>query len=225
LDLLQRGAAAYAHGQGRGANTAPSPRKAAAQDQALVPPNGARLARSARRRAADAIGDPCSDEVQARCACAPPPPPSPPPVPPPSPPPPSPSSAEPGGGGGGGNGSGRGRNDGENATDSPSSLTGAAGGAAGFHGISALLIGALLIAIPLLGTMYVAARHGVGKVPLDTSPRHPTIYLSIYLAIYLSTVSFKVPLWCKLHFSHSNPRAAWCYLSKEERWATPLALP
>jgi hypothetical protein len=32
-----------------------------------------------------------------------------------------------------------------------------------------LLIAALLIAIPLLGTMYVAARHGVGKVPLDTS--------------------------------------------------------
>ena len=47
--------------------------------------------------------------------------------------------------------------------------TGAAGGAIGFDGIAALLIAALLIAIPLLGTMYVAARHGVGKVPLDTS--------------------------------------------------------
>ena len=32
-----------------------------------------------------------------------------------------------------------------------------------------------------------------------------------------------MPLWCKLHFSHSNPRAAWCYLSQEERCATPLA--
>ena len=41
--------------------------------------------------------------------------------------------------------------------------------AVGFDGIAALLIAALLIAIPLLGTMYVAARHGVGKVPLDTS--------------------------------------------------------
>ena len=38
----------------------------------------------------------------------------------------------------------------------------------------------------------------------------------------------KVPLWFKLHFSHSNPNTKWCYLSTEERWLhhhRPLAAP
>ena len=68
-----------------------------------------------------------------------------------------------------------------------------AGEAAGYDGIpvAALLIAAMLIAIPLVGTMYVAARHGVGKVPL----------------------------WFKLHLSHSNPNVACFYLPTEERCA------
>ena len=74
------------------------------------------------------------------------------------------------------------------STDAYSSLT-VVGGAAGYDGIAALLIVTLLIAIPLVGTMYIAARHGAGKVPL----------------------------WFKLHFSHSNPKVVWFYLSAEER--------
>eukprot|EP00964_Phaeocystis_antarctica_P063422 scaffold38072_cov60-Phaeocystis_antarctica.AAC.1 len=65
----------------------------------------------------------------------------------------------------------------------------AVGESTGYDGVAALLIAALLIAIPLVGTMYVAARHGAGKVPL----------------------------WFKLHFSHSNPNVVWFYLSAEER--------
>ena len=71
----------------------------------------------------------------------------------------------------------------------PSLIVGAA--SAGYGGIAALLIVALLIATPLFGTMYVATRHGVGKVPL----------------------------WFKLHFSHSNPSVAWFRLSIDERCA------
>jgi hypothetical protein len=63
------------------------------------------------------------------------------------------------------------------------------GESTGYDGVAALLIAALLIAIPLVGTIYVAARHGAGKVPL----------------------------WFKLHFSHSNPNVVWFYLSAEER--------
>jgi hypothetical protein len=75
---------------------------------------------------------------------------------------------------------------------STSSALTVAGGAAGYDGgVAALLIAAMLIAIPLLGTMYVAARHGVGKVPL----------------------------WFKLHLSHSNPNVACFYLPTEERCA------
>ena len=67
-----------------------------------------------------------------------------------------------------------------------------AGEASGYEGgVAALLIAAMLIAIPLVGTMYVAARHGVGKVPL----------------------------WFKLHLSHSNPNVACFYLPTEERCA------
>jgi len=67
-----------------------------------------------------------------------------------------------------------------------------AGEASGYEGgAAALLIAAMLIAIPLVGTMYVAARHGVGKVPL----------------------------WFKLHLSHSNPNVACFYLPTEERCA------
>ena len=77
-----------------------------------------------------------------------------------------------GGGGGGGVVDDGGRNvDGENAASRQSSLTGAEGGASGFDGIAAALIAALLVAIPLVGTMYVAARHGVGNVPLDILSR------------------------------------------------------
>eukprot|EP00964_Phaeocystis_antarctica_P127862 scaffold91570_cov59-Phaeocystis_antarctica.AAC.1 len=67
-----------------------------------------------------------------------------------------------------------------------------AGEASGYEGgVAALLIAAMLIAIPLVGTMYVAARHGVGKVPL----------------------------WFKLHLSHSNTNVACFYLPTEERCA------
>ena len=67
-----------------------------------------------------------------------------------------------------------------------------AGEASGYEGgVAALLIAAMLIAIPLVGTMYVAARHGVGKVPL----------------------------WFKLHLSHSNPNFAYFYLPTEKRCA------
>jgi len=79
-----------------------------------------------------------------------------------------------------------GKCDGTAAVDS--SLT-VVGESTGYDGVAALLIAALLIAIPLVGTMYVAARHGAGKVPL----------------------------WFKLHFSHSNPKVVWFYLSAEER--------
>ena len=60
-----------------------------------------------------------------------------------------------------------------------------------YDGLAILLIVALLISIPILGTMYVAARHGAGKVPL----------------------------WFKLHLSHSNPNIVWFHLSAEERCA------
>ena len=64
--------------------------------------------------------------------------------------------------------------------------------AAGYDGgVAALLIAAMLIAIPLAGSMYVAARHGVGKVPL----------------------------WFKLHLSHSNRNVSCFYLPTEERFA------
>ena len=63
--------------------------------------------------------------------------------------------------------------------------------ASGYDGFTALLIIVLLISTPLLGTMYVAARYGVGKVPL----------------------------WFKLHLSHSNPNFVWFYLSVEDRGA------
>ena len=68
------------------------------------------------------------------------------------------------------------------------------GGEAAGHdgGVAALLIAAMLIAVPLLGTMYVAARHGIGNVPL----------------------------WFKLHLSHSSPNVVSCfYLPAEERCA------
>ena len=58
---------------------------------------------------------------------------------------------------------------------------------------------------------------------VDALSIHPPRLNLTRLSNYLTTVSLKVPLWCKLHFSHSNPRAAWCYLSQEERCATPLA--
>ena len=73
----------------------------------------------------------------------------------------------------------------------PDRLT-VAGEAAGYDGsVAALLIAAMLIAIPLAGSMYVAARHGVGKVPL----------------------------WFKLHLSHSNRNVSCFYLPTEERFA------
>ncbi len=56
-------------------------------------------------------------------------------------------------------------------------------------GVSTLLIAAILITIPLVGTMHVAYRHGVGRVPL----------------------------WFKLHLSHSNPNVVCFYLRTEER--------
>ena len=66
------------------------------------------------------------------------------------------------------------------------------GEAAGHDGsVAALLIAAMLIAVPLLGTMYVAARHGIGNVPL----------------------------WFKLHLSHSSPNVVCFYLPAEERCA------
>jgi len=73
----------------------------------------------------------------------------------------------------------------------PDRLT-VAGEAAGYDGsVAALLIAAMLVAIPLAGSMYVAARHGVGKVPL----------------------------WFKLHLSHSNRNVSCFYLPTEERFA------
>ena len=67
------------------------------------------------------------------------------------------------------------------------------GGEAAGHdgGVAVLLIAAMLIAVPLLGTMYVAARHGIGNVPL----------------------------WFKLHLSHSSPNVVCFYLPAEERCA------
>jgi len=58
-------------------------------------------------------------------------------------------------------------------------------------GGAAALIAALLLSIPLVGTMVVAARYGVRKVPL----------------------------WLKLHVSHTNPNFAWFYLSLEDQSA------
>ena len=58
-------------------------------------------------------------------------------------------------------------------------------------GVSTLLIAAILITIPLVGTMHVAYRHGVGRVPL----------------------------WFKLHLSHSNRNVSCFYLPTEERFA------
>ena len=67
------------------------------------------------------------------------------------------------------------------------------GGEAAGHdgGVAVLLIAAMLIAVSLLGTMYVAARHGIGNVPL----------------------------WFKLHLSHSSPNVVCFYLPAEERCA------
>ena len=57
--------------------------------------------------------------------------------------------------------------------------------------ITALLIAAMLLVVPLLGTMYLAARHGIGNVPL----------------------------WFKLHLSPSSPKVVCFYLPAEERCA------
>ena len=66
------------------------------------------------------------------------------------------------------------------------------GEAAGHDGVAAaLLIAAMLIVVPLLGTMYIAAQHGIGNVPL----------------------------WFKLHLSHSSPHVCFFYLPAEERCA------
>ena len=54
-----------------------------------------------------------------------------------------------------------------------------------------MLIAAMLLVVLLLGTMYVAARHGIGNVPL----------------------------WFKLHLSHSSPNVVCFYLPAEERCA------
>ena len=58
-------------------------------------------------------------------------------------------------------------------------------------GVTAMLIAAMLLVAPLLGTMYLAARHGIGNVPL----------------------------WFKLHLSHSSPNVVCFYLPAEERCA------
>ena len=74
------------------------------------------------------------------------------------------------------------------AVDSP--LT-AAGGAAGYDGtpIAALLIAALLIAIPMVGTMYVAAWHGAGKVPPVLCARQPILSTPAYILCAASLFS------------------------------------